>query len=305
MNPSNLSPMKKYFFLPFLALLLALSACKGRKDAQEGDGKSSGSETTASESGNSTDRLIFHTGVCFGACPDYCLSVDKTGRIEFWGGIFAEVSGFYTAQASPAAISRLEEILVHPGWDTLGTEYRANWTDDRSVELIRIVNGRMQHSMYDYGAQVGGVAKQAYALIDELVQSGGFQAMEPGLLTCWQFQPTNFSVEGVTQPLTKAEMFFLWQEWRRVESSVQSTLNGPFVEAEEPFFPYGKNRSMGRDPVARYPNCLGDAPKTRSLNSNGQIFTINYDDGGQTRIDVGYPFFEENKFAFPAVDASK
>ncbi len=308
--------MKHIFPLLFSLLLLSsLAACKGSREGNEkpnqtaetenSTSNSSNSSTATASTGESPDRLIFHTGVCFGACPEYCMSVDRQGQVEFWGGRFAKRSGYYTAQAYGEVQAMVNELLDSPDWDTLKTEYRAKWTDDRAVGLVRVIDGRMAHSMYDYGAQAGGVAQKSYELMNLVYESGGLRAMSPDLFTCWRFQEANFKVENSTYPVTRSEMFFLWQEWRRNAGNVQTTQKGPFEEAEEPQYLFGKNKIMGQDPVARYPNCLGDQPAMQRVFTNGKSFTIQYVDGGQTKIELGYDFFQENQFAFGAVDGSK
>lgn len=297
----------KYFSLNVLLvgiLLVGLAACKGSRNSNSDTTKNDPAQ--GEKAGMSpTDRIIFHTGVCFGACPDYCMSVDRSGKVEYWGGIYAKKSGFYTAQAPEAVVAELESIFESSDWDTLGTQYKAGWTDDRSVNLNLVKNGRIVHSLTDYGAQLKGVAAECYGAMNMIYEQASFEKMPAELFTCWQFAPTDFNVEGSIHPMTKAEMFFLWQEWRRNQANVRTTEEGPFTEAEEPFYVFGKNKIFNQEPAPREPNCLGDAPAVLKLYTNGQIFTLQYKEGGQTKIDVGYSFFQENKFANSPVKDSK
>lgn len=274
-----------------LLLLLGLAACKGSRNGGKDQADNPDKDTP-----EQVERLIFHTGTCFGACPEYCMSVDRKGKVEMWGGLFSRLSGYYSAQLPENELVEWRKVMDEAGWDSLKTNYQANWTDDRTVSIALVKGGRIVKSIRDYGSIAGAPASTAYERFAQLYEKLEMEPMAPEALTCWPFQETPMNVEGNIWRLLKSEQFFLWQEWRHTGSLTGSFVR-PFTEATEPHYMHNPGRFPGLK-APRLPNCVQNSPTPIEVTTNGQSFTIRYDSGDQIQIDLGYNFFKENEFVY-------
>lgn len=287
---------KLYQLSILLVLILGLAACKGSRNG----GQDKEQDKDESPATNQVERLIFHTGTCFGACPDYCMSIGRDGKVEFWGGLFSKYSGYYTSELSAAQLESVVAVMDNEGWDSLKTNYQAGWTDDRTVNIALVKNGRMVKSIRDYGSIANEPAQSAYGIFNKLYETLEMKPMAPEALTCWPFQETSFKVQGLTWKLMRSEQFFLWQEWRH-NGKLTGSFVHPFKEADEPHYMHNPGRFPGKK-APRLPNCVQNSPTALNIITEGSVFTIRYDSGDQVQIDLGYNFFKENKFVYTPLE---
>ncbi len=236
------------------------------------------------------DRIVFHSGVCFGTCPDYCLSVDANGAMEMWGGRFADKCGFFKGQVPDSLLAQVKFILQPEAWLSLEDHYDASFTDASTFETAYVQGGRIIKGVRDYGAAGPKLLKSVYELMRKLYLAPVWKAMEPGALTCYQFKVLNYKYGEQPVRLNQAENFFLWQEWQQN----QGVLDPPFTYeiAKEPHFPYQGGRMSIDSP--RQPNCVLGGLALDSVSTDGRVFELHFQDAHLMKIDLGYDFFGEN-----------
>ena len=67
--------------------------------------------------------LTLESGRCFGSCPEYRVSIDQTGKVEFVGGYCSARPGPYEKQVAPTAASSLYAALVSANFWSLRDRY--------------------------------------------------------------------------------------------------------------------------------------------------------------------------------------
>lgn len=236
------------------------------------------------------DRIVFHSGVCFGTCPDYCLSVDANGAMELWGGRFADKCGFFRGQVPDSMLKQVQFIFQPEAWMRLDDRYDASFTDASTFETAYIKGGRIIKGVRDYGAQGPKLLKSVYQLMRDLYQTPVWEEMDAGALTCYQFKVLNYKIGDQPIRLNPAENFFLWQEWQRNLGVMEPEYQ--YEVGKEPHYPYQGGR-MSMD-FPRQPNCVEGGLSLDSVSTDGRVFELHFQDAHEMRIDLGYDFFEEN-----------
>lgn len=103
-------------------------------------------------------------GMCYGPCPVYSLSFDRTGAAQFTGTYFVTLVGPHVARCQPDEFADLARAMVFPGFESLGEAYSIDVTDqaDASTWIVRDCD---RHAVSDYGA----AGPLALAAIQELI----------------------------------------------------------------------------------------------------------------------------------------
>lgn len=236
------------------------------------------------------DKIVFHSGVCFGTCPDYCLSVDETGAMELWGGMFSDKVGFFNGQVPDSMLEDLKFFFQPEAWLQLEDGYDATFTDASTYETAYVTEGRIIKGVRDYGAQGPKLLSSVYAMMRQLYKTPGWEPMAPGALTCYQLKRLNYKVGEMNYPLNPAENFFLWQEWSRYYGVLEPPY--PNKISDQPHYPYEQGRAEKTYP--RQPNCMMEGLDLDSVSTDGQVFELHFENEHNMEIDLGYDFFNEN-----------
>ncbi|HKV42372.1 MAG TPA: DUF6438 domain-containing protein [Blastocatellia bacterium] len=109
------------------------------------------------------DKLLFERTFCFGKCPCYKLTVDGGGRVEFEGGQWVEAKGRQTSVLSNNQMAELTRALNQADFLSLRDKYMDTedgcptwWTDNPSVIITLVVNGKEKMIRHDYGCRYKG-----------------------------------------------------------------------------------------------------------------------------------------------------
>lgn len=141
-----------------LALLLGLAAC-GRSPAPGPQ-----ANPTAHEGHLSLERRP-----CFGTCPVYTVTLERSGAVVFQGRRFVADTGTHTGSIPPARADSLFRALDAAGWFAFADRYAVGEpgcehfaTDLPSVITEVRMDGRVKRVEHDHGCT------DAPAALDEL-----------------------------------------------------------------------------------------------------------------------------------------
>ena len=121
------------------------------------------------------DTLItLQRSVCFGACPDYKLTISADGTVTFEGHQFVRVKGKAKKMISPAQLRQLIAEFEKAKYFSLKDKYEGAldgcpevWTDNPSVVTSIRIKGKSKSISHYYGCQEGrGSAIYPKALTD-------------------------------------------------------------------------------------------------------------------------------------------
>lgn len=94
--------------------------------------------------------ITLERGPCFGACPDYTVTIAPDGAVSYEGRRFVRVTGAQTGRADPAALAALREHILRANFFSLRPSYRAHVTDLPTYR-VTVTEGTRVHSVEDYG----------------------------------------------------------------------------------------------------------------------------------------------------------
>jgi hypothetical protein len=100
-------------------LLLALFACKGKKqNADSGNAESpkATAGTTAAKPGAKDTALYYQRTACFGTCPIFRLTIFGDGRAEYYGENFTDLLGRYEARPHRDEIIKIIDMAERIGY---------------------------------------------------------------------------------------------------------------------------------------------------------------------------------------------
>lgn len=96
-------------------------------------------------------RIELSRSVCFGACPDYTVTITGDGRVTFDGQDYTRVKGTATTQIGASEIQALLAEIQKVGFFELADAYDANVTDNPTYSVAVQWQGRIKR-VQDYVA---------------------------------------------------------------------------------------------------------------------------------------------------------
>jgi len=97
------------------------------------------------------DSVSFRTGYCFGSCPVFTISFDKTGNAIFDAGTYNPKMGKFSGVIKKENVDAIIGLLNYMSIAQLPNEYKVSWTDDQTCWLrVRFSDGTVKE-IKDYG----------------------------------------------------------------------------------------------------------------------------------------------------------
>jgi hypothetical protein len=116
-----------------------------------------------------TLQITLERGVCFGACPDYTVTIHGDGRVVYEGRRFVAQTGKREATVPRDAVRALLRKFRQADFFSLRDNYHAQVTDLPTYRVTLAHDGRRK-SVSDYGGEMMGMPKAVTELeqaIDE------------------------------------------------------------------------------------------------------------------------------------------
>lgn len=118
-------------------------------------------------------KMMLTRSGCFGTCPQYSISVDGTGRVEFVGTGFVAVEGKHRTAVSEDTVDKLVAEFKKTDFFSLDPIYMASVTDCPTYTLEMSV-GDVRMKVVDYVGEAVGMPASVTRLeehMDELLES--------------------------------------------------------------------------------------------------------------------------------------
>ena len=129
-------------------------------------------------------RITLVRSLCFGFCPDYTVTINGDGRVEYEGRRFVRVKGRQTGTASRDEVANLLAQFERAHFFDLRDEYRAQITDIPTYTIEFVHNGRTKR-VVDYGGPGAGMPEAVRDLenaIDRVANTAQWTRSESGEL---------------------------------------------------------------------------------------------------------------------------
>lgn len=215
------------------------------------------------------DEIIVSTSGCFGTCPIQSISIRKTGEVLYYGVDYNTINGLYRSEISNEDYYKIQESFKKANIDKLEKSYNAMWTDDQTISVSFIKNGKIYKTVEDYGRMSPPQFIWAYRDVSYLYQSLKLDKVSI------DFNPEiyrymDFEDQTHEYLMSESESFFLIRE---------------LIE---------KGKITDQEFETRYSTDYYSEHNRYEIFTDGRFFKIEEENGFVT-YDLGYNFFERNK----------
>ena len=80
-------------------------------------------------------RIVLATGDCYGRCPLQVVDIDDVGNMRYYGGQYADSSGYFRGKVTRRFLDSLNQQLESIGFRQLDSSYEHS-VDDQSTEIF-------------------------------------------------------------------------------------------------------------------------------------------------------------------------
>lgn len=157
------------------------------------------------------DKILVSSSGCYGTCPISDISIDKNGKVFYFGERYNTQNGFFTSNIAKEEFRNLELAFKKVDISNLKDSYQSDWTDDETVTITFVKDGKIVKSITDYGREAPIELIWAYTPFRYLYQQ---IKLEPFKNDKQIFSKWGISFETSHQicTLTKSEGFYLLSE---------------------------------------------------------------------------------------------
>ena len=153
--------LRTFAFAAAFAATAIVSACAGN-----------GASGSGVNDWNSLE-ITLTRGVCFGACPDYSVTIHGDGRVDYDGRRFVAETGHRETRIQESAVRALFAKFMAAKFFSLNDKYHAQVTDLPTYSLTLAYDGRTK-TVSDYGGRMMGMPDSVTELeraVDEAANS--------------------------------------------------------------------------------------------------------------------------------------
>jgi Domain of unknown function (DUF6438) len=156
-------------------------------------------ELAKKETIHNIEKVQFAVGPCFGSCPMFQISIEKSGSATFlaehynfkdaFNGDADE--GFYTATVNKKDLDNIMSLLNYINFESLKNDYGVTWTDDQDAKLIISYDGGKTKTIRDYGLSGSYGLRLLYKHLHDLRFNQHWKKAA---------QPDNFKIRVLPEP---------------------------------------------------------------------------------------------------------
>lgn len=213
------------------------------------------------------DAIIVSSSSCYGSCPIADALIERNGKVTYHGSHNNLIDGNYTGKITTAEYLDLEREFKKAGIDTLRTDYAATHTDDQTITVTFIREGKIYKTISDYGFQSPS----------ELISASNQT----------RFLYQQLKLEKVKLP---------FPDLRKGYIGFDDKDRSCYLKLSEQFFlitEIEKSRVVNHSFEGVYTLQYGDYGNKKFINTDGRYYKFPLEYGGKT-IDLGYNFIERN-----------
>lgn len=229
------------------------------------------------------DELIVTSSGCFGSCPTNRILLKNTGDVVYYGKDYNTINGLFSSYISKNEFNDIEKKFVIADYIKLENFYHAGWTDDNTINLTFVKNGRVIKQIEDYGRQSPPALQYAYNSVLYLYQHLKLQPIAHDTVNNVLYNYMIFeNKEHKVYQFRRSECFYL--ETLLLSSS---TVNKKFIT---------KYKVVFND---------WDQNNKEQILTDGQLFKFVANNGKSTTYDLGYNYFDRNGLNSKFVEKNK
>jgi hypothetical protein len=131
--------MKKPLLIALLLISTVFIACAHSRKTKKTSAKTTTAKVTSIKGLSS---VMMRRGACFGRCPEYTLTVNSNGLVEYNGLRNATPLGLYQKNVGTAKAQALLKEFMDNRVDTCQGLYTARIADVPAISYTLIINGR-------------------------------------------------------------------------------------------------------------------------------------------------------------------
>ena len=102
------------------------------------------SDNTIEKRKNEITKVCFATGGCYGTCPFLAIEIDSSLNYRFYGGEYADTTGYFTGKVSQGFWDTLNIKFESINYKQLDTSYDHS-VDDLSTETVLYFDKQRKH----------------------------------------------------------------------------------------------------------------------------------------------------------------
>nr|WP_299340194.1 DUF6438 domain-containing protein [Allomuricauda sp.] len=115
------------------------------------------------------EQVSIETVPCFGTCPVFTLTIDKTGNTQFIGKEHVSKKGKFTTKIPQQTVDALWAMIAYAKLKELKNEYENPWADGRTVTIRVDFSDGSTKKIRDHGLQGTFGLRSIYDKLMELV----------------------------------------------------------------------------------------------------------------------------------------
>jgi len=154
------------------------------------------------------DQIIISSNGCYGTCPVSSISIQKNGLVLYNGELYSRPIGIYQSSIDADFFAKIETDFQKANWSSLKSEYRASHTDDETITITFVKNGKILKTISDYGNESPTEFCWAYNSLRNLQQRIKLKLVEKDV-SYLDFRAIGFETKNERYTLEKSESFYL------------------------------------------------------------------------------------------------
>ena len=97
------------------------------------------------------DKIIISSSGCYGSCPVSSILISRDGNVLYFGEEYNTINGLFSSKIDVKTFEKIENNFKKSNIQNLETNYSANWTDDNTIDVTFIKDGKIEKTISDYG----------------------------------------------------------------------------------------------------------------------------------------------------------
>jgi hypothetical protein len=217
------------------------------------------------------DAIIVSSEPCYGRCPINNIHITRKLTVQYEGESFNKEKGLYTTSIPVSEFQRIVLAFKKAQYHTLKKKYWATHTDDATITIVFIKDGKIIKSISDYGESSPAEFIWAYQPLGYYSQKLTLKKIEIDRKK-FRFSTIGFITAGKEMNLTKAESYYL-----------SDILNSAHV-VEICF-------------TERYIVEGSEDPDIFRITTDGRYYKFHFNDKSTIIVDIGFNFLDNPNLA--------
>lgn len=208
---------------------------------------------------------------CYGTCPVSDIIISRSGDVIFYGERYTTSIGAFKSRITKEDFAKIEKNFKKADYQNLENSYTNNASDLMAICVTFVKDDKIVKSIIDYGAASPNEFKRALYPIVYLEQKLKLEKVDFNTALI-DLDSGRFKSLTAILKLSKSELFYLNSELQNAN------------ESEAAF-------------TSKYILSSSNIEDKKIVETDGRFFKIELSNSKFINLDLGYNFFEQNKFS--------